>query len=689
MHPVEVIARGSPVLSERVVAACQGLRGHRLPWVAAAFGAGVGLYFALPSEPGRGAALAWAWLALSGLYMAWRTRASVGVLFLLPAIVILGGLTAQMRTLSVAGPVLPFRYYGAVEGRIVALDRSSSGAVRLTLDQVRLDRLAPARTPRRLRISLQGDLPVPMPEPGARVMTTAHLLGPSGPTEPGGFDFQRHAWFQSLGAVGYTRVPLLRAGPDRDSLAAAVARTRARVANALRARMPGQVGEVAAAITTGDRSGLSTDVTTALRASNLAHLLAISGLHMGLLVGFVFWAVRGGLALIPSIALHHPTRIWAALAAFPFAAAYLALSGGGVATQRAFVMAAVMLGAIVLGRRALSIRSVAIAALIILVWRPESLTGPGFQMSFAATGALILAFRGLTTLDLRGWTRGWRGQGLSLLLSSVVAGAATAPIAALHFNRVGHYGVLANMLAVPFMGLLVMPFLFIGLMLMPLGLEAPALAVAGFAIEWILLVADRVAALPGSVSAVAAPVWYVLPLLGAGMAILGAARGLAVRGGGVAALLLAAMVWVQSPRPDVLISDDGRLIGIAGETGRWLSRDSGVSFVATSWLENDGDLRTQAQAASGSSPDFAPVPLHHAPTKTRLPAAIEACARTGGWLIAATAPDVTPPGCRLFDPQTLARTGALALFRDADGGVVVQTARALQGARPWVPVPGQ
>lgn len=685
MHPSEAIAHRPSALWDRLVGACQGLRGHRLPWVAVAFGTGVGLYFALPSEPGRVAAFAWVWLAISGLYMAWRTRGSVGVLFLLPAVLVLGGLTAQMRTLSVAGPVLPFRYYGAVEGRIVAMDRSTSGAVRLTLDQVRLDRLAPIRTPRRVRVSLQGDLPVPMPEPGARVMTTAHLLGPSGPTEPGGFDFQRHAWFQSLGAVGYTRVPLLRAGPDRDSLAAAVARTRARVAEALRARMPGQVGEVAAAITTGDRSGLSTDVTTALRASNLAHLLAISGLHMGLLVGFVFWAVRGGLALFPSIALHHPTRIWAALAAFPFAAAYLALSGGGVATQRAFVMAAVMLGAIVLGRRALSIRSVAIAALIILIWRPESLTGPGFQMSFAATAALILAFRWLTTLDLRGWTRGMRGQGLSLLLSSVVAGAATAPIAALHFNRVGHYGVLANMLAVPFMGLLVMPFLFIGLLLIPLGLEGPALAIAGFAIEWILLVADRVAALPGSVSAVAAPAWIVLPIMGLGMGILGAARGIGTRACGVVVLVLAGVIWLQSPRPDVLIADDGRLIGISGEQGRWLSRESGVSFVATTWLENDGDLRTQSDAAAGPKPDFAPIALHHAPTKTRLPRALEACARTGGWLIAATQPDDPPAGCRLFGPDELARTGALALFRDGEGGIAIQSARALQGARPWVP----
>lgn len=682
MHRTEVAPRAPPLLWIRMVEACQGLRGHRLPWLAIALGTGVGLYFALPVEPSRMASLAWAWIAVSLTWLAWRLRGSVGFLALMLAVTVAGGLVAQVRTYSVAGPVLDFRYYGAVEGRIVKLDRSASGAVRVTLDRVRLDRVAPERTPRRVRLSLQDAEATAPLTPGSRVMTTAHLLAPSGPTEPGGFDFQRHAWYLSLGAVGYTRVPVLRAGPDPGGAATFVTKIRGQVAEALRARMAGQVGEVAAAITTGDRSGLSTDVTTALRASNLAHLLAISGLHMGLLVGFVFWAVRGGLALFPKIALTQPTRIWAALAALPFAAVYLLLSGGSVATQRAFVMAVVMLGAIILGRRALSMRSVAIAAILVLLWRPESLTGPGFQMSFAATGALVIAFRAFTRWDRPGWMRGWRAGGISLLLSSVVAGFATGPIAALHFNRIGHYGVLANLLAVPMMGLAVMPLLFIGLMLMPLGLEAVPLVVAGWGIQWILMVADRVAALPGSISAVPSPAWQVLPLLGAGFAIFGAGRGLGTRGVSVAVLLLAAIIWARSPRPDVLISDDGRLLGIASAQGRWLSRETGVSFVAESWLENDGDLATQVAAARRDRPETGPTTLHHAPTKTALTQALSDCARTPGWLITATSPESVPEGCRIVDPATFDRTGAVALYIEEDGFRTV-TARQLQGQRPW------
>ncbi|CTQ50580.1 ComEC/Rec2 family competence protein [Jannaschia donghaensis] len=682
MHRTDAALHAPPALWVRAVEACQALRGHRLPWLAVALGTGVGGYFALPVEPGPMVQLAWAWFGLMFGWLAWRLRASVGFVFLMICVAILGGAVAQIRTQIVAGPVLDFRYYGAVEGRIVALDRSSSGAMRVTLDRVRLDRMAPDRTPRRVRLSLQGEVATDAAVPGARIMTTAHLLAPSGPTEPGGFDFQRHAWYLSLGAVGYTRVPVLRAGPDPGGLGPAIAQARGAVASAFRTRMPGQVGEVAAAITTGDRSGLSTDVTTALRASNLAHLLAISGLHMGLLVGFVFWLVRGGLALIPSIALHHPTRIWAALAAFPFATAYLLLSGGSIATQRAFIMAAVMLGAIVLGRRALSMRSIAIAAIIVLLWHPESLMGPGFQMSFAATGALILVFVGLSRLERPNILRGWRGGVVSLLLSSVVAGAATGPIAALHFNRIGHYGVLANMLAVPMMGMAVMPLLFVGLMLIPLGLDAMPLWVAGWGIRWILEVADRVADLPGAVSMVPAPIWQVLPILGAGMAVVAAARSHMARGVGVVLMAVAASLWAQSPRPDVLISDDARLIGLRTDDGRWLSRESGVSFVAGIWLENDGDAATQEQAAARPYPPDLPIRIHHAPTKTALPAAVQDCAGAPGWLVVAVQPEVVPKGCRVIGPATLERTGSIALYFEGED-ITMQTATRVQGVRPW------
>jgi competence protein ComEC len=644
------------------------------------FGLGVGIYFALPVEPPAWALPAGAAACALCLALAWIGRGGLGPLALLLAAAIAGAVVAQAQTRLAAGPVLGWRYHGPVEGRIVAVDRSASGAVRLTLDQVRLDRLPPDRIPRRVRISLYAEQPSTAPVPGTRVVTTAFLSPPAGPSEPGGFDFQRHAWFLKIGAVGYTRVPILRAVPPEPGMALGIQRLRQSLSDGLRARMPGQVGAVAVAITTGDRSGLSPEVTESLRASNLAHLLAISGLHMGLLVGFVFWTVRGGLALFPGVALTRPTRIWAALVALPFAAAYLLISGGSVATQRAFVMAAVMLGAICLGRRAVSLRSVAIAALIVLILYPSSLTGPGFQMSFAATGALVVVF-GTLARNRSAWLRGWRGAVVSLVVSSAVAGLATAPFAALHFNRIGQFGLLANLLTVPLMGTLVMPLLLLGLLLWPLGLEGPAFALAGAGISWILLVSDWIANLPGAVRGVAAPPEGVLGLLGLGFALTACLVG-RWRSVGLAVCLAGFLVWGGADRPVLLISDDGRLVGRLGPDGRHLSRERGVSFVADSWLENDGDMVDQGTAALRSPAQLGPSVIA-VRRKADAEAALLACRE--GWIVLPMRIEDVSTVCRRLDPDSLATTGAIAVHLDGEGGWTERHAREVQGDRPWRP----
>lgn len=662
-----------------VATALHGLRGFRMPWIATAFGCGIGTYFALPVEPSHAATAVFA-LAICALsLLTWISRDGVGFLYLLLAVFVFGLVAAQMRTAIVAGPVMPFRYYGAVEGRIVKIDRSASGAVRLTLDRVRLDGIAPERTPRRVRVSLHGPEGTE-PRPGLRVMTTAHLSPPAGPTEPGGFDFQRHAWFDSLGALGYSRVPLLLASERAEG--SAVAGARYAIAQALRNAIPEERGQVAAAIVVGDRSGIPDDVTEALRASNLAHLLAISGLHMGLLVGFVFASVRGVLALSPRIALAYPTRIWAACIALPVAVAYLALSGGGIATQRAFVMAAVMLGAVIVGRRALSMRSVAIAALIVLAWRPESLIGPGFQMSFAATGALVVAFGWLSNRDPK-WRRGVIGWGIALLLSSAVAGLATGPFAAIHFNRVGQYGLLANLLAVPMMGAIVMPSLLIGLILWPLGLQELPFWCAEQGIGWIIVVAEWIAALDGSVLHLPAPSWHVLPLFGIGFVWMGAAAG-RTRLYGAIPCFLAIILWAQSERPMMLVSESGGLAGIQSEGGRWLSRAKGDGFTAASWLENDGDPVSQEMAAARDRPSVAGLPSFRVVRSSAELKTILADCVAGEWIITPRVWDGDPPRCVLYDAKALSRTGALSLTGEPDGAVRVRTSRELQGQRPWV-----
>lgn len=663
-----------------IIAAIEARRGHLFPWVAVAYGAGIGTFFALRFEPGP---WHWALLGAAALCVMVAMRAEgvrpVAMALLFAAA---GAAVAGLRTQMVGEPVLSGHYYGPIEGRIVGVDRSASDAVRLTLDRVVLRDFSPGRTPARVRVSLHGMQGFIVPEPGLTVILTGHLSPPGGPVEPGGFDFRRQAWFLGLGAVGYTRTPVLAAAPARDGAAGLrIHRLRMAISARVQEALPGRAGAFAAAITTGDRSGMDAATLEALRASNLAHLLAISGLHMGLLTGFVYAALRYGMALVPAVALRWPTRKIAAVCALGAGAFYLALSGGNVATERAFVMVAVMFGAILLDRRALTLRSVALAALIVLTLRPEALTGPGFQMSFAATAALIAVFgavREVETARVPKWLRPVFG----VVLSSAVAGLATAPIAAVHFNQVPHFGLIANTLSVPLMGTVVIPGAVLAALLAPVGLEEVGLTIMDPPIEWILAVAERVASLDGAVSRVPTPPAPVLPLIAAAgvWAILWTGRGRAL---GLLPGVLAVGLWIAAERPAVLISETGGLLGLLTPEGRVLSKPRGDGFAAASWLENDGDGADQLEAAARAGLGEGGVAvgglrLVHVTGRGAGERAADVC--RGADVVVTTARAVTGP-CRVIGPDFLSREGAVALGADA----TLVTARARSGARAWNP----
>ena len=666
-------------MTRRLIWALQSQRGHRLPFVAVSFGTGVGVYFTLPVEPGMVTLGVIALGSLVAFALGYHLRESVGGVAVVLGVASLGLLVAALRTHSVAAPVLTFRYYGAIEGRIVKIDRSASDKVRLTMDRVRLANMSPDRTPKYVRVSLHGVQPYLTPAPGQRVMMTGHLSPPNGPTEPGGFDFQRHAWFQSMGGVGYTRTPALLAAPDPGELW--LQTLRARIAAGLAERIGGQAGGVAAAVAVGDRAGIDAPTMEDLRASNLAHLLAISGLHMGLLAGFVFMSVRGGLALISPLALRYPIKKWAALVALPAAAFYLALSGGSVATQRAFIQVAVMLAAILCDRRALTLRSVAIAALIVLAWRPEALLGPGFQMSFAATTAMVVIFSAMRRHQPR--LPMGVAQVVAVLMSSIIAGAATAPISAAHFNQIGQYGVLANLLSVPMMGTIVMPLMVVAAVLSPFGLEGLALWGMALGLDWILWVSAFVAGLEGALRLIPAPSNVVLPLLCLGCLWCIAWQGRA-RWIGVLPAVAAFALWSVTPRPMVLISASGNLVGVQTAQGRALSKPRGDGFVAENWLAADGLPKDQERAAARwSSEAETNHGLTHLYGRGAQERVVAAC-RNHRAVVANKEFDA-PEGCLLLSPKVLRTTGAIAVTQE--GRVI--TSRQAQGNRPWVPRAGQ
>ena len=670
-----------------------GQRGHLFLWSPVCLAVGIGMWFSLRFEPGPldyAAGLLGAAVLLAGARgMPEPARPlAVGA-----ALVILGFGLAGLRAERVDASVLGFRYYGPVEGRVVEIDKSGSEKMRLTLDRVRLEDVrAPPTT---VRLSLHWDGPEAPPAIGERVATTAHLSPPGGPVEPGGFDFRRMAYFEGLGGIGYTRNPVVSLGPPQDG-ALPVAKLRRAISVGVRERMGGERGAFAAAILTGDRSGMPGATLDALRHSNLAHLLAISGLHMGLATGVVFAALRALVIAVPAVGLRLPARSIAAAGALLSGAGYLALSGGTVPTERAFVMAAVVLGAVIAGRRALTLRAVAVAALVVLILRPEALTGAGFAMSFAATTALVAVFAALRrpVPSRRHPAVRWAS---ALVISSAVAGAATAPIAAAQFNILSHWGLIANLVSVPVMGALVMPAAVLSAALWPVGLEGVGLFLMGFGIDWILAVAHEVSSWPGAITRIPGPPWFVVPMLGMSgcIAALWAGRGRA------AAVPLAAAafgIWALSDRPALLISETGGLVGVMTAEGRALSRERGDGFIAGIWLENDGDDAPREEASArvppggpGAGPWAAAVAglrVVHLPGKGGAREAADHCA-DGAVLVLNVVPEAEVAGdCTVHDPRTLRRTGALAI-RVADGAPRVIAATAVTGARRWsgAPVP--
>ena len=675
-------------------------------WLPVCLGLGVWIYFRLPVEP----ALAWAALPVAlvaALGPARRVGWAAWALALALLATAVGFSAARLHTGAVAAPVLSAPVTETVEGRVRAISRSRSGAPRLLLDRVRIYGLERAATPARVRITVVGAERGALPGIGHRVRSHARLFPPGGPAEPGAFDFRRMAFFERLGAVGYVRgaavLDLGRAPAAAWGERAALwlAERRAALAEGLRARLPGAEGAFAAAIVTGDRSGIAEADAAALRAANLAHLLAISGLHMGILCGLIFAVTRLALALVPAVALRLPIKKLAAGAALAAGAGYLALSGATVATQRAFVMAGVVLLAVLIDRPALTLRALAVAATLILLLRPVSLTEAGFRMSFAATIALVAAFEawrlpraGGAPFSPRRWPRRLALYAAGILVTSLVAGLATAPYAAEAFNRAAPWGLAANLAAVPVMGLVIAPAAVLAGLCGPLGLEGPALAAMGAGISWVLAVAHEVAGWPGAVRPVAPPPAGALALVTLGGLWLAIWR-TRLRLAGLAPLVAGLALWsLPVERPAALIGPGARLVGVMGPEGRAIDHPRARGFVAETWARRDADLADQETAAArpGLTPQEGGLtaPLGHGwrlVVRHRRGVTADALAplcRPRTLLVARHGPALDGP-CRYLGARALARGGAVAVHTGPTG--LTLTGADERICRPWRPCP--
>lgn len=464
---------------------------------ALSFACGAALYFTGDREPiwtlvaGLVAMGLLAWLGLKAI---WRVPA-LEIIGLVGLGLALGFCAGKVRTELSSGPVVQEGLEPVlVEGWVVAIDRGGSGP-RLTLDVHAISGLAPEQTPRRVRMTHRLDLNV---APGRFVRCYGALRPPPAPSMAGDYNFRREAWFRGLGGVGYVQ-GRCRGGtlgrPDGllRGVQTEIASIRRQFAEYVNEAAGPRAGGFAAALMAGDRSFMSQEDSDALRGAGLAHILAISGLHMGIVGGLVYLLVRRGLALIEPIAVRIAVQKPAAATALVASATYLVISGASVSTQRAFVMAAIFFGATLFDRAALSLRSFALALIAVVALHPESVMSPGFQMSFAATGALIATY-GAWSEHRRNNTNQSGGLGLgftlkSLFVTSVVGAVATAPFALFHFGRVAAWGLAANLLAMPVISFASAPLAAASLLAVPFGQAHLAIGLFGKSLEAVLWVA--------------------------------------------------------------------------------------------------------------------------------------------------------------------------------------------------------
>ena len=586
-----------------------------------------------------------------------------------------------------------------VTGTIAAVEALPRGR-RITIQPAWLDAAKqPLRRSVRVRLKKHDDGPL---ETGDQVRIRALIRQPGPPSYPGGWDLQRDAFYAGLGASGYAlgnAERTARAIPSAPMRL--IQRLRETIAARVVAAIPGAAGEVCVTLLTGASMAIPEKDHAAFRDSGLAHLLSVAGLHIGIVMGFALALSRLGFAMSERASLFWPAKKLAALCALLAGGAYMVLTGMHLPTIRSFVMACLFTVALMADRRPFSLHGLALAAAVLMLVAPEQVPDVSFQMSFSAVLALIAGYEALRPwlrrLHGKSWPRRFGSHLVALALTSALAGTASAPYGAYHFGHVQAYFVLANMIAVPLTAMWVMPAGLIALFLMPLHLEALVLVPMGWGAQAIVWVANATAALPAAIAAVPhIPAWG-LCVFSVGLAWLGLWRTRRRLAGVVIMLAGLASPLVNRP-PDILVSNDGRLIAMRTPQGAFLQKTNGGSkFVSDAWSQYWAVQSFQPLADDGAAVIHCesdacllrPYPDRPGALLVRGALHPPFCSQASVIVSAEPARRLCPkPWPRLVDRFTVWRYGSAAIWLDPKGARIL-TDRHERGTRPWVPPPPQ
>lgn len=587
-----------------------GERERWFMWLPVLFACGIGVYFLLPAEPSRWIILAVVEILLALAYV-WRHRPGHLAAVLVLTVAALGFADIQLKTIYLSRHgIVPFDRKLYLTGRVSELGRNYRGNPRFVLEDI--EDFDGNSLPGRYRVSLTSKSS--QPENGRCVELIGTVSAPPHPNMVGGYQMDRKLFYEGINASGYAAsralpVECSKEPPFTAVLEKAASDLRGRVVAKINAVLPPDEAGITAAIVAGDRSGIRQEITENYRNSGLAHFLSISGLHMSMLAGLMFFLVRLLLALIPPLALCYDSKKTAAVFAILMSAVYLVISGAEIPSQRAFIMTFIVLLGVLFARKAISMRMISWAALIVLVISPQALISASFQMSFAAVAALI-AFYERFAGGLHRFLNGHENAEISLpskvvrivfayvagiLVSDLVASLATLPFSIYHFNQIAVYTTFGNLLAGPVIGLIIMPFVLIALLLMPFNMEVWALKIVGFGVEKVNEITAYVASLPEAGYRVAAMPFWGLMLIVFGGLWLCIWRLKWRRWGWV--LILAGSLSIFTVRiPDVMADKYGEVFAVKDEQGRLVILPSrGNAFTKKIWLEKTANRKLSAK----------------------------------------------------------------------------------------------
>lgn len=471
---------------------------QRFLWSPVGLGIGIALYFYWPHEPSFLLSL----MSLGGAvvllaiyfrhprykYLVWP------LLIVQVGFCLMGARVQYLNTQMLDHPLKKIRAVGEVEQIDV-----KEGRKRLILKNFRSPEGEPYLSSM-VRLSIRGGHTVHL---GDTIYLTATLMPLSAPLLPEGYDYRRASFFQGIGATGWIDEIESIEPVELNSFWLGLQQIRQTINEQLLRLVPGESSAIAAALITGERGYIRDDIRQAYTDAGIAHVLAISGLHLSLIAGIVFMVIRRGLSLSVWMAERFDLKKIASLFTIPFLLGYLFISGMGVPAIRSFIMVSVGMLAILLDRRALSMRLLVVAALIILTFQPESILSASFALSFAAVMGLVALYQD-GWVPFQQWVLegGWARRCLAylggIIITTIVASAVTTPISMYIFNRVSVQAILGNLVAIPLTGFVIMPALLLLILSLPFGGSSFCGYVASYGIHLLTKASVYTASLPGA-----------------------------------------------------------------------------------------------------------------------------------------------------------------------------------------------